>query len=169
VLPLDSFSAFRWKPKVLYRVHKTSPYFPDLCVTDLDNTNQSYFTRSLLMLSTHLRLGLPSGVSRFGFPIYMHSFSQFALHASPPHPPRLDISNYTWQRVQMMQLLVIQFLHPPIIPSFFDPNTLLSIQFSNTLSLLYRTISKFGKLSNFYNKMMSWKECYKLILSSILR
>jgi hypothetical protein len=27
----------------------------------------------------------------------------------PSHPPRLDLSDYTWQRVQVMKLLIMQF------------------------------------------------------------
>jgi hypothetical protein len=27
--------------------------------------------------------------------------------AHPSHPPRLDYSNYTWRRVQIMKLLII--------------------------------------------------------------
>jgi hypothetical protein len=30
----------------------------------------------------------------------------------PPHPPRLYNSNYTWRRVQIMKLLVMQFSPP---------------------------------------------------------
>jgi hypothetical protein len=49
----------------------------------------------------------------------------------PPHPPRLYNSNYTWRKVQIMKLLVMQFLHPPITPSLFrskySPSTLFSI------------------------------------------
>jgi hypothetical protein len=53
----------------------------------------------------------------------------------PSHPPRLDYSNYTWRRVQIMKLLVMQFSPPSrhLIP--LGPNILLSILFSNTLSL----------------------------------
>jgi hypothetical protein len=29
--------------------------------------------------------------------------------ARPSHPPRLDYSNYTWRRVQITKLLVMQF------------------------------------------------------------
>jgi hypothetical protein len=54
--------------------------------------------------------------------------------ARPPHPPRLDYSNYTWQRVHIMKLLVMQF-SPFSRPSLFGPNILLSTLFSNTLSL----------------------------------
>jgi hypothetical protein len=33
----------------------------------------------------------------------------------PSHPPRLDYSNYTWPRVQITKLLVMQFFS--ILPS----------------------------------------------------
>jgi hypothetical protein len=32
----------------------------------------------------------------------------------PSHPPWLDHSNYTWRRVQVMKLLIMQFLQPPV-------------------------------------------------------
>jgi hypothetical protein len=47
--------------------------------------------RSILILSTHLRLGLPSGLFPSGFPNILHAFlfSPFGLHVlpiwSPPH------------------------------------------------------------------------------------
>jgi hypothetical protein len=46
------------------------------------------------------------------------------------HPPRFDHSNYTWWRVQITKLLVMQFSPPSC---HFIP--LLSTLFSNTLSL----------------------------------
>jgi hypothetical protein len=52
------------------------------------------------MLSIHLRLGITSGVFPFG---------TFVLHAPHHHHPRLDNSNFTWRRVQIMKLLVIEF------------------------------------------------------------
>jgi hypothetical protein len=100
---------------------------------------QSIYTRFILMLSTHLRLGLPSGLSPFGFRTNNLYAVLFLLHSCykprPPHPPRLDNSNYTWRRLQMMQLPVKQ-----LSPTFghFIPlgaNNLLSPPFSNTLSL----------------------------------
>jgi hypothetical protein len=53
----------------------------------------------------------------------------------PPHPPRLYNSNYTWRRVQIMQLPVMQLSPPSRRPSLLGPNILLSTLFSNTLSL----------------------------------
>jgi hypothetical protein len=49
-----------------------------------------------------------------------------------PHPPRLYNSNYTWRRVQIMKLLVMQF--SPLSHQF-APNILLNTLFSNTPSL----------------------------------
>jgi hypothetical protein len=49
----------------------------------------------------------------------------------PPHPPRLYNSNYTWRRVQVMKLLVMQFSPP----SRYSIPLLLETLFSNTLSL----------------------------------
>jgi hypothetical protein len=31
----------------------------------------------------------------------------------PPHPPRLDNSDYTWRRIQVMKLLIMQFSTNP--------------------------------------------------------
>jgi hypothetical protein len=40
----------------------------------------------------------------------MHSpYPKFVLSARPSHPPWLDNSNYTWQTVQVMKLLIKQF------------------------------------------------------------
>jgi hypothetical protein len=40
-------------------------------------------------------------------------YTRSSLHSSymplPSHPPRLDYSNYTWRRVQITKLLVMQF------------------------------------------------------------
>jgi hypothetical protein len=68
--------------------------------------------------------------------IYKRSSSPHTCYMTrPSHPPRLDYSNYTWRRVQITKLLVMQFLHSPVTSSLFGPNILLSTLFSNTLSL----------------------------------
>jgi hypothetical protein len=68
--------------------------------------------RSILILSTHLRLGLPIGLFPSGFPAksYMHSASPHSCYMScPSHPTWLDHSNYIWKRAQVMKLLIMQF------------------------------------------------------------
>jgi hypothetical protein len=64
--------------------------------------------RSILILSTHLRLGLPSGVYSSGFQtnnLYPHS----CYISCQSHPPSLDHSNYIWRGVKVMKLLIMQF------------------------------------------------------------
>jgi hypothetical protein len=61
-------------------------------------------------LSTHLRLGLPSGLFSSGFPTNI----LYACHHScytpcPSNPPWLDHSNYIWRRVQVTKLPIMQF------------------------------------------------------------
>jgi hypothetical protein len=74
--------------------------------------------RSILRLPSYLRLGLPSGLFPTGFPTtIMHSSSPHTYSIpSPSHPPLLDNSNYTWRRVQVMKLLIMQF--PPTFRHF---------------------------------------------------
>jgi hypothetical protein len=69
-------------------------------------------TRCIIMLSTHLRLGLPSCFFPLALlPItYTPSLLPQSCHMPrPPHPPRLYNSNYTWRRIPIMQLLVVLF------------------------------------------------------------
>jgi hypothetical protein len=71
--------------------------------------------RSILMLFTHLRLGLPSGLSPSGFPTsnqYAVLFSPIGAICPPISFFSTDNSNYTWRRVQIMKLLLTQFSPP---------------------------------------------------------
>jgi hypothetical protein len=68
--------------------------------------------RPTLILSYHDRLYLPSGLFPSAFPTQiLNTFMSapcFYTHW-PHHPPWLYHSNYIWQRVQIMKLLVMQF------------------------------------------------------------
>jgi hypothetical protein len=64
----------------------------------------------------------------------------------PSHPPSLDYSNYTWRRIQVMKLLIMQ---SSPTSRHFGPNILLNTLFSNTLSLCsYREVR--DKVSHSY-------------------
>jgi hypothetical protein len=64
--------------------------------------------RSSLILFTHLRLGLPSGLLPFGFPTnipYAFLLPPSSRYMScQSHHPWLDLCNYTWRRVQAVCL-----------------------------------------------------------------
>ena len=55
-----------WNPKVHYRIHKCPPPVPILSQLDPVHTPTSW--RSIIILSSHLRLALPSGLFPSGFP-----------------------------------------------------------------------------------------------------
>jgi hypothetical protein len=63
--------------------------------------------RSILLLSTHLRIGLPSGLFPSGFPtnFYMHS-------ASPHYPAHVILMLFILaEECEFMKLLIMQFIH----------------------------------------------------------
>jgi hypothetical protein len=57
-----------WNPKVHHRVHKSLLLVPILSQNDLVHTTPSYLSKIHLITSTHLRLGLPSGLFPSGSP-----------------------------------------------------------------------------------------------------
>ena len=58
---VKKFPAFLWNPKVHYRTHKRPPPVPILGQPIQSTYPHPTSWRSILILSTHLRLGLPSG------------------------------------------------------------------------------------------------------------
>ena len=57
-----------WNPNVHYRFHNSPPPVPILSQIDPVHTPHPTFWRSILILSSHLRLDLPSGLLSSGFP-----------------------------------------------------------------------------------------------------
>ena len=62
---IKKFPAILWNLKVHYRTHKRPPPVPVLGQPTYPHPTS---WRSILILSTHLRLGLPSGLFPSGFP-----------------------------------------------------------------------------------------------------
>jgi len=85
---------------------------------------------SMLILSSHLHLGLPSGLLPSGFPtkILMAPALSHTCHMScSSHSWLDDLNNIVW--VQVIKL------HSPVTLSLVGPNIFLSTLFLNTLSL----------------------------------
>jgi hypothetical protein len=76
------------EPEVHYRVHNSPPLVPILSQINPVHTTPSY----VLILSFHLRLGLPSGLFPSGFPIkILYAFLFSPIRATwPSHLILLD-------------------------------------------------------------------------------
>ena len=73
-------------PKVHYRTHKGPSPLSILGQLNSVHIPNPTSWRSILILSTHLRLGLPSGLFPFGYPtktLYTPSPHPYAPHAQP--------------------------------------------------------------------------------------
>ena len=127
-----------WNPKVHYRTHKHPPP-----VSILDHPIQSIYThptswRSVLILSAHLRLGLPSGLLPSGFPtktLYTPLSSPIRV-TCPAHLIILDFITRTilGEEYKSFSSSLCSLLHSPVTSSLLGPNILLNTMFWNTLS-----------------------------------
>jgi len=97
----------------------------------------SHFLKSILIFSSHLRLGVPSGLFPSGFFTKTHYTRTPLLspvRAKCPAHILLDFISRTIFGEEYRSSLY-SFLNSPVISSLLSPNILLSTLVSNTLSL----------------------------------
>jgi hypothetical protein len=82
---------------------------PILSKINIVLTTHPIFLRSILILSTHLRLRLLNDFVPSGFPTNILYSPILVSYIPCPSHPTLDHSNYTWRILQITKLLVTQF------------------------------------------------------------
>jgi hypothetical protein len=142
-----------WNPKIYYHVHKSPPLVPILSQINPINTIPSL--RSILILFTHLRLGLPSGLFPSGIPTnILNAFLFSPIRATfPVHRilPELIILIILGEEYKLWSSSLRNFL----TSSLFGPNILLTTLFANTLSLC-SSLSVIDQVSYPYRTTAKW-------------
>jgi len=124
---------------VHYRSRKWPPPVTILCQLDPFHIPKSHFLKIHLYIASHLRLGLPSGLSPTGFP-------NKTLYTPLPSPIRatcpthLILLDFITRRIldeeyTTLSSSLCSFLHSPVTSSLLGPNIFLKTLFSNTIHL----------------------------------
>jgi hypothetical protein len=105
-LATEEFFKILWNPKVHYCVHKGTPLVPVMSQINPIHITRSYISKTILNITFHLNLGLPSGLFPYGFPtkiLYAFLFSRCVPHALPISSPLTWHFLCIWRKVQIMK------------------------------------------------------------------
>ena len=128
--------------------------------------------RSILLFSSHLCLGLPSGLFTSGYPTKtLCTLIHSSIRATcPAHLILLDFITRTilGEEYRSLSSSLCNFPHSPVTPSLLGPNILLNTLFSNSLSLCstlnvsdqvshpYKTTIASNILAKIWNKLVRY-------------
>ena len=128
-----------WNLKVYYHTHKRLPPVPILSQLHPVPTTPSHFRRSILILSSHLCLGLPNSLFPSGFPtktLYVTLLSPIRATCVAHLILLYLITRMIFgEGYRLLSSSLCSLLHSPVIPTFLGPNILLNTLFSHTLKV----------------------------------
>ena len=95
-----------WNPKVHCRIHKSLPPVPILNQIDPVHAPSHFTEIHLIILSSHLSLGFPSGLFPSGFPIKI-LYTPLLSPIRATCPAHLIILDFITRTIQIIKLLIM--------------------------------------------------------------
>ena len=151
-----------WNPKVHYHIHKSPLLVPFL--SQLNSVHTSPYPtswRSISILSSHLCLGLPSGLLPSGFPtktLYMLLLSPIHVTCSAHLILNFVTCTVLGEEYRSLSSLLCSFLHFLVTSSLLGPNILLNTLLSTGYSIYTQlpSVLEAVPLSAIWGRAMPW-------------